>query len=145
MKKFSQYINSNEDCNCDQSVDEEVGTFMKGALGTIGKGLMSGAAKVIAGSGASAIVQGGTAAVEKRKQGAEMLDNAVIQCSARVTSLEKELLRRKGKPDEATVEEQLKETKAECAKIKAASNERAAAKQLAAMRKEKADLLRRTP
>jgi len=145
MKKFSQYINSNEDCNCDQSVDEEVGTFMKGALGTIGKGLLSSAGKVIGGSGVGAIIQGGTEAVEKRKQGAEMLDNAVIQCSARVTSLEKELLRRKGKPDEAAVADQLKEAKAECAKIKAASNERAAAKQLAAMRKEKADLLRKTP
>ena len=74
MKKFSQYINSNEDCNCDQSVDEEVGTFMKGALGTIGKGLLSSAGKVIGGSGVGAIIQGGTEAVEKRRQGSEMLE-----------------------------------------------------------------------
>jgi hypothetical protein len=74
-----------------------------------------------------------------------MLDNAVIQCSARVTSLEEKLLRRKGKADEASVKEQVEEAKAECAKIKAASNERLAAKQLAAMRAEKAKLLRKTP
>jgi hypothetical protein len=94
MKKFSQYINSNEDCNCDQSVDEgilsNIGTFATGAAKTVSRALANGAAKVIGGEGASDIVKGGTAAVENRNKDIKQLKLDVIKCARELEYLQQD-------------------------------------------------------
>ena len=145
MKKFSQYVNSQEDCGCQEPVEEQIGTFLKGA----GKGLLStigsAAVQVAGGKLGTAALEGGLEAQRKRKEGGQMLDREVIRCSKEVDSLRILLARRKGKPDETEIADRLKEAEDECKKIKASTDVDKAEKNLAALRKAKADALRAKP
>jgi hypothetical protein len=145
MKKFSQYINSQEDCGCQEPVEEQIGTFLKGAAMGIGKTLGAASAEAIGGSLGKAVVSGGMEAMAKRKEGGQMLDREVIRCSKEVDSLRILLARRKGKSDEAEIADRLKDAEDECKKIKASTDVDKAEKNLAALRKAKADALRAKP
>ena len=145
MKKFSQYVNSEEDCGCQQPVEEQIGSFLKGAASGLGKAIGSAAIGVAGGKLGTAALEGGIESVRKRKEGAEMLDREVIRCSKEVDSLRTLLARRKGKSDETQIADRLKEAEDECKKIKASSNVERAEKDLATLRKAKADALRAKP
>ena len=120
MKKFSQYINSNEDCNCDQSVDEgildKIGTFAKGAASTVGTALLSGAVKAIGGEGASAIVKGGTEAVKNKDKDIKQLQLDVIKCARELEYLQQDFGAATATRKKA-IKVQIIRKKAECAQL----------------------------
>jgi hypothetical protein len=148
MKKFSQYLNSHEDCGCDQmqeGVLDNITAFASGAAGNVLKSAGVSIAGKLGGPLGSAAVEGGLSNIEQKRKGSEILDREVINCSKHVDSLEEKLLRRRGKPDEPKIQAELDAAKDECKKIKAATNVKNAEKQLAAMRKAKADALRAAP
>jgi hypothetical protein len=145
MKNFSQYINSNEDCGCQEPVEEQIGTFLKGAAKGIGSAIGSAAVSVAGGKLGTAALEGGLEAQRKRKEGGQLLDREVIRCSKEVDGLKTLLARRRGKSDEAEIADRLKDAEEECKKIKASTDVDKAEKNLAALRKAKADALRARP
>ncbi len=148
MKKFSQYLNSNENCGCDEvheGILDNITAFASGAAGNVLKTAGQSIAGRLGGPLATAAIEGGLSNIEQKRRGSEILDKEVINCSKHVDSLEEKLLRRRGKPDEPKIQAELDAAKDECKKIKAATNVKNAEKQLAAMRKAKADALRATP
>ena len=142
MKNFSQYINSQEDCGCQEPVEEQIGTFMKGALGGVGRAL-GGAVSELGGPLTKAAFSGGMEAMAKRKEGASMLDKEVIRCHERLAQLQRNHASAKGNVDkQKLIQQDFDELKIECGEIEASTNVDKAEKQLTALRKQKAEKLR---
>ena len=94
MKKFSQYINSHEDCDCNQ-VQEELtfgmpinkGGFLKGAAVALAKKVAGGAANSLLGAGAADVVAGGKGGdLETSK-----VVDAKLNCRERSLALKRQL------------------------------------------------------
>ena len=142
MKKFSQYINSQKDCGCDQ-VQEELSFGMPINKGAFAKGAAIGAAKLVGssaltslfGRGASNILAAGKEGdVEQSK-----VVNAKLGCKERELSLKKQIASAKGRvktaqnrgdPDEEKdfqeilddLELELQHHQTECGKIQTAKS-----------------------
>ena len=94
MKKFSQYVNSQEDCGCDQ-VQEELsfgmpinkGGFIKGAAMSLAKKVASGAANSLLGAGAADVVAGGKAGDTETSK----VVDAKLSCREKTLALKKQI------------------------------------------------------
>ena len=143
MKNVSQYLNSQEDCGCQEPVEEQIGSFLKGALGGVGKAIGSAALDVVGGPLGKAAVSGGMEAMQRRKEGAEMLDKEVIRCHERLAALQRQHASAKGNPDkQKLIQQDFDELKVECGKIEASKNVDKAEKALAGLRRDKAAAMR---